>query len=102
MPWENPDVELLDFFKIIGAMRRKEKFMYEAELKVHDINVNYIAFERICGEEKAFIVVNRTSNEHQFIVPEEYRSSEQVYTLKKSKLGLLSPYGGIAIKQKLD
>ena len=99
MPWDNPDNELLEFFKIIGAIRRKEDFMYEAELKVHDVNVNYMAFERILGEEKAFVVVNRTGEEHQFIVPEDYRDSDKIYTLKKSKPGVISPYGGVVIKK---
>ena len=99
MPWDDPDNELLEFFKIIGAIRRKEDFMYEAELKVHDVNVNYMAFERIMGEERAFIVVNRTGEEHSFILPEEYEDSEKVYTLKKSKPGMVGPYGGIAIKK---
>ena len=99
MPWDNPDNELLEFFKIIGAIRRKEDFMYEAELKVHDVNVNYMAFERILGEEKAFVIVNRTGEEHQFIVPEDYRDSDKIYTLKKSKPGVVSPYGGVVIKK---
>ena len=99
MPWDDPDNELLEFFKIIGAIRRKEDFMYEAELRVHDINVNYMAFERIHGEERAFVVVNRTGEEHKFMVPEEYRESDKIYTLRKSRLGVVSPYGGIVIKK---
>ena len=100
MPWDNPDIALLEFFKIIGAIRNAEDFMYEADLRVHDINVNYMAFERIMGEERAFIVVNRTPEEHSFVVPKEYKDSEKVYTLKKSKPGMVGPYGGIAIKKK--
>ena len=99
MPWDNPDIALLEFFKIIGAIRNTENFMYEADLRIHDINVNYMAFERIMGEERAFIVVNRTGEEHSFIVPEEYKDSEKVYTLKKSKPCMVGPYGGIAIKK---
>ena len=72
--------------------------MEEADLKVHNINVNYIAFERTNGEEKTFVVVNRTPEEQLFIVPEEYKQSSQVYTLKKSKPGSVGPYGAIALK----
>jgi hypothetical protein len=45
------------------------------------------------------VIVNRTGEEHKFVVPEEYQSSEKVYTLKKSKPGVVGPYGGIAIKK---
>lgn len=100
MPWDSPDQELLEFFKIVGAIRNAEEFMYEADLKVRDINVNYMAFERVSGDERAFVVVNRTPFEQAFVVPEEYQSSEQVYTLKKSRPGVVGPYGGVAMKIK--
>lgn len=96
--WDNPDVQLQDFFKEVGAIRKAEPFMRDAELKVKNINVNYAVFERIKDEERMLVVINRTGEEQQFIVPEEYRSAEKVYTLKKSKLGMVGPYGGIAMK----
>lgn len=98
-PWDGGDKELLEFFRKMGQVRKEQPFMEEADLKVHNINVNYIAFERINGEEKTFVVVNRTPEEQLFIVPEEYKHSSQVYTLKKSKPGSVGPYGAIAIKK---
>ena len=44
------------------------------------------------------VVVNRTNIEQQFMVPEDYRSAEKVYTLKKCIPGMVAPYGGVAIK----
>lgn len=58
-----------------------------------------MAFERTDGEEKTFVVVNRTPQEQLFIVPEEYQHSSQVYTPKKSYPGSVGPYGAIAIKK---
>lgn len=98
-PWGEEDKELLEFFKIIGLIRKQEEFLEEADLKVHNINVNYVAFERIKGEEKAFVVVNRTPDEQVFVVPQEYVGIEKVYSLKKSRPGVLTPYGGIMIKK---
>ena len=83
----------------MGQVRKEQPFMEEADLKVHDINVNYMAFERIDGKEKTFVVVNRKPQEQLFIVPEEYQHSSQVYTLKKSYPGSVGPYGAIAIKK---
>lgn len=98
-PWGKEDKELLDFFRMLGQIRKEETFMRRADLKICDINFNYVAFERINGNDKAFVIVNRTSTEQYFIVPEEYRSSEKVYSLRKSKKDLLTPYGAIAIKK---
>ena len=99
MPWGKEDQELLDFFRQIGEIRKKEEFLHDAEFKVRDINVNYASFERIRDEERMLVVVNRTGNEQQFVIPKEYEGTECVYTLKKSKVDLLSPYGAVAMKK---
>ena len=98
MPWNNPDEMLIDFFKTMGAIRKEETFMYTADIRVRNINPNYAAFERIKDEERILVVINRTCEEQQFIVPEEYKESKKVYALKKSKTGQLGPYGGVAMK----
>lgn len=98
MPWNNPDEMLIDFFKTMGAIRKEETFMHTADIRVRNINPNYAAFERIKDEERILVVVNRTCEEQQFIVPEEYKEAKKVYALKKSKTGQLGPYGGVAMK----
>lgn len=97
-PWEKEDKELLAFFQMIGGIRNQESFMEDAELKVHDINYNYIAFERMKQEERVFVVVNRTPIAQQFFVPDDYQETMGIYTLKKSRVGIVAPYGGIAMK----
>ncbi|MGN1371716.1 MAG: alpha-amylase family glycosyl hydrolase [Candidatus Coprovivens sp.] len=98
IPWDSPDENLIEFFREIGAIRKSETFMHDADIKVRNINPNYAAFERIKNEERMLVVVNRTNTEQQFVVPEEYRSAEKVYTLKKCRPGMVGPYGGIAMK----
>ena len=98
IPWDSPDENLLEFFREIGAIRKEETFMHDADIKVRNINVNFASFERIKNEERMLVVVNRTNMEQQFVVPEEYRSAEKVYTLKKCRPGMVGPYGGIAMK----
>ena len=94
------DKELLEYFQYIGSIRKDEEFLRTAELKVLDINQDYFMFERKNDEESSLVVVNRTNQEKEFNVPKEYETHDKVYSLKKSRPGVLSPYGGIALKKK--
>ena len=57
-------------------------------------------FERKSEDESSLVVVNRTGEEKEFNVPKEYEETDKVYSLKRSRPGHLSPYGGIALKRK--
>lgn len=97
--WNYMDKKLLRFFKQMGAIKRNEKFLETAEFNPLDINDKYLMYERVSDEEKMLIAVNKNGEELDFLVPEEYDKSESgVYTLKKSLVGHLNPYGAIAVK----
>ena len=98
-PWDNIDKDLLEYFKYIGSIRKNEQFLRTADLNVLDINQNYFMFERTNGDESSLVVVNRTSDEKEFNVPTIYQEPDKIYTLKRSKPGVLTPYGGIALKK---
>ena len=98
LSWNNIDEQMLTFFKQMGEIRKNEVFLRDADIKLKSININYAIFERIKKEERMLVVVNRTNIEQQFMLPEEYRSAEKVYTLKKYRPGMVAPYGGVAIK----
>ena len=98
-PWNKQDLDLLNYFKYIGNIRKEESFLQEAELNILDINKDYFMFERYTNKDRALIAVNRTNEEKDFYIPREYRNKRKVYTLNKSKEGYLSPYGGITIKK---
>ena len=99
-PWDDMDKELLEYFQYIGSIRKDEEFLRKADLKVLDINQDYFMFERKSEDESSLVVVNRTNTDKEFTVPKEYQESEKVYSLKKSRPGHLTPYGGIALKRK--
>jgi len=99
-PWGKGDKELLEFFRYMGMIRKKEKFMEDAPLKIRDININYLAFERIHENDSLFVLVNRTNQEVPVIIPCDYQEVNPVYTLKKNRVGSLSPYGGVALRIK--
>ena len=98
-PWNKQDLDLLNYFKYIGNIRKEEQFLQEAELNILDINENYFMFERYTDKDRALIAINRTNEEKEFYVPKEYQNKRKVYTLNKSIEGYLSPYGGITIKR---
>lgn len=98
-PWMFRDKKLLEFFRSIGEIRAQESFLEQANLEMYDINRDYVMFERLGEREKALIAVSRSNEERRFNVPSEYEKADKVYTLKKTRSGLIAPYGGIAIKK---
>ena len=98
-PWGKEDIDLLNYFKYIGNIRKEESFLQQADINILDINRDYFMFERYNDNDRTLITINRTNGEQEFTVPKEYRDKRKVYTLNKSKEGYLSPYGGIAIKR---
>ena len=98
-PWGEEDSDLVAFFTSIGKVRVNNKFLEQADLNVFKINRDYFMFERVNGEDKMLFAVNRTDNDVDFKVPDEYSDGEDVYVLKKSRKGHLGPYGSVAIKK---
>ena len=79
-------------------MRVSNSFLEQAELNIFKINRDYMMFERVNGNNKMLVAVNRTDNEVDFKVPDSYQDSEEVYVLKKSRKGHLGPYGSVALR----
>ena len=98
-PWGEEDSDLVEFFTSIGKVRVNNRFLEQADLNVFKINRDYFMFERVNGEDKMLFAVNRTDNDVDFKVPDEYSDGEDVYVLKKSRKGHLGPYGSVAIKK---
>ena len=98
-PWNNIDYCLLDFFKYIGYIRNNERFLEQANFEINNLTNNIFSFERKNDRNSILVMVNRTDQEQDIIIPSEYQNYEKVYTLKKGSLNKLKPYGGIAIKK---
>lgn len=93
---DKKDQELLDYFRFIGSIRRENPFLEKADFRVRDINPNFFMFERFDSRNSATIVVNRTPQEHQIILPKEGKK-EKIYTLNNSRRNNLTPYGAVAV-----
>lgn len=98
-PWNNIDLELLEFFKYMGYIRNNEQFLAVASFNLDYICDKYVTFERIKEDEKVFVAINRTDEDILFSYPKCYHDSSKIYTLKRSIPGKLGPYGGIALKK---
>ncbi len=99
-PWGKEDKKLLDFFRFIGEIRKREGFMETADLRIIEINENYIIFERTSDKEKLLVAINRTDKKEDLTLPSDYQDTEATYCLKNSQANSLEPYGGIALKYK--
>ena len=99
-PWEKEDQELLEHFRKIGNLKISEKFLETASLNVLEINPKCLMFERVGENEKALVAINRTGEEQNIEMPDEYRDGKTIYSLKKSRFGHLGPYGGLCIKKE--
>ena len=95
-PWHNIDEEIELLVKNIGKAKNNNRFLKDAELKVININNKYFMYERYNNLDKLLVCTSRTSKEVPINVPEEYKT--KVLSLKKSTNSLLSPYGGIVMK----
>ena len=95
-PWNNIDTEILNQVKKIGSIRNKNIFLKEAFLRVLDINNNYFMYERYNDRDKLLVCANRSNEEVAINIPREYNN--KVLSLKKSNNKLLTPYGGIVMK----
>ena len=78
-PWGREDDDLLSFFRSITNFR--------------------VMYERYLDKDKSLFVVNRTPTYQEFSIPTEFKDGEVSYTLKKSKKGILAPYGAVTIKK---
>lgn len=99
-PWGKEDEKLLDFFRFIGEIRKREGFMETADLRIIEINENYIIFERTSDKEKLLVAINRTDKKEDLTLPSDYQDTEVTYCLKNSQANSLEPYDGIALKYK--
>ncbi len=100
MTWDKIDEELLNYFKYLGQIRKEQTFLKEADLKMVDINHHYMMFERLSNEGDALVTINRTNEDYAPLIPERYETNDKIYTLKKSQMHRLSPYGCTAIIKK--
>ena len=98
-PWGKEDKELLEFFRKMGNIRKKEQFLKTADIDVFDINDRFILFERKAPEVDALVAINRTEEPIPTPLPEKYYNIDTIYPLGLSNTRSIDSHGGIVLKK---
>ena len=98
--WNNIDNELLEFFRVIGSIRKKESFLADAELELIDVNDAYFVFKRVCNDEEALVYVSRVNYEVGVVLPNDYKDESVLYSISNSNKEKLGLYGGLVLKKR--
>ena len=97
-PWGKEDIELLEFFKIIGRARTENPFLKTASCKILEISKERFVFERFSDSERILAIVSRTHYKSKVNIPEGYEIEKIVFKIENSNLNELQPYGAIVVK----
>ena len=99
-PWGNEDIDLLSTVQYVGKIRKQEEFLKDAQLKVDKIDDKVFEFDRIGENESIHVAVNRSDEDIEYNGLELSSSESKVYSLNGARLDRLTPFSGIAIKNK--
>jgi len=94
--WDRINNNLLNYFKYIGKIREKEKFLENANLKIIEINDKIMMFER---DDKLLTVINRSDEDINIYLPEEYKDKPKIYSIIKTNGNILNNHSGFSIKK---
>ena len=97
--WNKIDKDILNLFKEVGKIRKREEYLETARLELVDVNYNYLAFKRVSLLNELLILINRTNDRTKIILPEDYLNGETLYKLNDSSKKNLDTYGGLVLKK---
>lgn len=96
-PWGRRDKDLLKFVRKCLNIRNKYEFLKKADWNILSLDKDKLMFERVLGNEKILVIVNRTNETLGFLKPEEYDDAELVLAVNSNGY-YLRPYGALAFK----
>ncbi len=99
--WNKIDQDILNTFKEIGKIRKKEKYLETAKLELVDVNYDYLAFKRNSIMNEILVFMNRTNNKTNIILPDDYLNEEVAYNINNSTKNNLNAYGGLVLKKRI-
>lgn len=77
--WDKIDEDLHKFFVQIGRLRKENKFLSEAEIKIIQADENLFVFERYDENNSMLIAVNRTENDVQINIPQKFNYGKYIF-----------------------
>ena len=92
--WEKKD-ELTDFFKVLGKIRKENKFLSDANFEILHYDQNYITFKRELLNEKIIVCVNRSK---YYIVEDKINKDNLIFTNSNIHNNTVEPYSFVIFK----
>lgn len=99
-PWGKENKELISFYRQLGSVRRGCKAFGMGEFIPHKCDAEVLSFIRKLEEGGAFIAVNRSDNEVQVTLPEEFLGAKLLLGDSKAESSLVLKPFGYAILEK--
>ena len=105
---ENEEDSILNFYRKMVQYRKNRKIIREGEISFQDCGEKVLAYERILGKEKLFVLCNFSENpSEQIVLPEEetgWTILEDSYTERnhfpERNVLILRPYEGIVLESR--
>ncbi len=97
-PWNDMDLELLEFVKWMGRIRKRESFLEKADFRLVDLTDQYFYFERMGQDQLAQVFINRSSNKIPLDIQRDFYYLE-TYSLGDSNLEELDSHGALVLKK---
>lgn len=98
-PWGKEDLRLYEFFKRLGAIKKRETFLEKADFNPRGINEDYFEFERIANNSSALVLVNRTSNIIKPYISSEYKDGEKIFSINEERDLILKEHDVMVLKK---
>lgn len=94
--WDKIDEDMHKFFVQIGKLRKQNKFLSNAEIKIIQADENLFMFERYNENNNILVAVNRTENEVNINIPDKYKFGKYIFGNEYDDSNLLG-YGKLII-----
>ena len=97
-PWGKENTELVDFYKLLGKIRRASEAFKEGEFVPVTAENGLICFLRTTKDAQVFVAVNRNDFEQEIPLPKEFKKAKsQMGQKAQSEKLVLPPFGFIII-----
>ena len=98
-PWDNEDMQILEFYKKLGKIRRETEAFKDGKFIPFTADTGLIAYIRESENSKVFTAVNSSDCEREITLPKEFENSKSALgeTVFNGKL-ILKPFSYAIIK----
>ena len=96
---QKKDLELLKFVQRMGAIRKKEIFLKNADTNLLEINNNYVMYERFDKDKNFLVTINRSNDDIKTPIPSKYLNSEVAYNIYDDDTSFIRSNSGLVLRK---